>query len=89
MVFLEIWQTIYIPKTLDTTNMKLLYEIENMFNKFFGKQPKWYYDEAREMYYTQLMFGAIPFLTSQQTITNRFNAIKKYGFLDKNLQPFK
>ncbi len=58
-MFLEIWRTVYIPKDLDTSNKELLLEIENMFNKEFGGQPKWSYDEENQMYYTQLMFGAI------------------------------
>jgi len=87
-MFLEIWRDVYIPKTLDTTNMQLLYEIEEMFNKLFGKQPKWIYDNERQMYYAYLMIGALPFLTSDNTIKKRFNALAKYGFLDKNMKPF-
>ena len=60
-----------------------------MFNKLFGKQPKWFYDETRKMYYAHLMIGAIPFLTSETTIKKRFDALAKYGFLDKDLQQFK
>jgi hypothetical protein len=89
MVFLEIWRKVYIPKNLDTTNMKLLLDIEEMFNKLFKEQPNWIYDNEHKMYYTHLMIGVIiPFLTSDNTIKKRFNALAKYGFLDNNLKPF-
>ena len=88
MVFLEIRNTVYCPKNLDTTNIKLLYEIEDMFNKKFGGQPRWSFDEKRQMYYTTLMFGAIPFLTSESKFRDRYRALNKYGFLNKDLQPF-
>lgn len=88
MVFLEIWRKVYIPKNLDTTNIKLLLDIENMFNKLFDKQPHWTYDSEKQMYYTYLTIGVLPLLTSDSTMKKRFNALAKYGFLDQNLKPF-
>lgn len=87
-MFLEIWSTVYCPKDLDTSNIKLLLEIEKMFNDKFRNQPIWTYDTNRQMYYTLLFFGALPFLTSQSAITSKYKALNKYGFLDKDLKPF-
>jgi hypothetical protein len=87
-MFLEIRNTVYFPKKLDTSNMELLYEIEAMFNKKFRLQPIWSFDEERKMYYTILMFGAIPFLTSHAEFQSKYRALNKYGFLNKDLKPF-
>ena len=51
-MFPEVWNTVYCPKNLDTKNMKLLLEIEQMFNDKFGGQPKWEFDEEKGMYKT-------------------------------------
>jgi len=87
-MFLEIWKYVYCPKDLDTKNIKLLLEIEKMFNEKFGRQPTWKYDTEKQMYYTELFFGAIPFLTSQSAIASKCKALNKYGFLSKDLKPF-
>ena len=87
-MFLNMYDYVYCPKDLDTKNIKLLLEIEKMFNEKFGGQPTWKYDTKKQMYYTQLVFGAIPFLTSQSVIAIKCKALNKYGFLNHDLKPF-
>ena len=88
-MFPEVWNTVYFPRNLDTKNMRLLLEIEKMFNEKFGGQPRWEYDEEKGMYKTLLMFGAIPFLTSDKEFIAKANALNKYGFLTSELKPFR
>ena len=85
-MFPEVWNTVYCPKNLDTKNMKLLLEIEQMFNDKFGGQPKWEFDEEKGMYKTLIFFGAIlPVFSSNDA---KYNSLNKYGFLNKDLKPF-
>jgi hypothetical protein len=42
------------------------------------------------MYYTQILIAPLtPFFVSDGDIKRKFNKLIKYGFLNKNLQPFK